>query len=121
MGINLANTIRKLIPLDSIDIVVNKIISGTETNFAVVKDGMIIGLLYHQDIIDNSNKNVLVKDVMNPNFKTVSPSDDLKKVFTLIYNEKKSFFPVIKNNKLTGAIDSTNLNEYILLQAKLAD
>ena len=107
-------------PEDSIDIVVNKIISGTENNFVIVKDGTIKGLLYHQDIIDNSNKNVLVKDIMNANFKTVNPSDELKKAYKLIYSEKKSFFPVVEDGKLVGTIDATNLNEYILIQVKLA-
>ncbi len=106
-------------PEDSIDLVVNKIISGTENDFIVVKDGVIKGLLYHQDIINNSNKNVLVKDVMVSNIKTVSPSNDLKEVFTLIYSDKKGFFPVVEKDKLLGAIDAVNLNEYILLQAKL--
>ena len=107
-------------PEDSIDLVVNKIISGTENDFIVVKDGVVKGLLYHHDIIDNSNKNVLVKDIMNSNFKTVNPSNDLKEVFTLIYSDKKGFFPVVEKDKLLGAIDAVNLNEYILLQAKLA-
>ena len=57
---------------------------------------------------------------MNSNFKTVNPSSDLKEVFTLIYSDKKGFFPVVEKDKLLGAIDAVNLNEYILLQAKLA-
>jgi predicted transcriptional regulator len=106
-------------PEDSIDLVVNKIISGTESNFVVVKEHQVKGLLYHQDIIDNSNKNVLVQDIMNVNFKTINPSEELKKAFSLIYSEKKSFFPVVEKSKLLGAIDAVNLNEYILLQTKL--
>lgn len=107
-------------PNDSIDLVVNKIISGTETNFVVVKDHKIKGVLYHQDIIDNSNKNILVKDVMTPYFKTVKSSHDLNKIYRLIQSEKKSFIPVVDHEKLIGVIDHINLNEYILLQAKLA-
>lgn len=106
-------------PEDSIDLAVNKIISGTENDFVVVKDHVIQGVIYHQDIIDNSNKNVLVKDVMKSNFKALNASDELKNVFYRIYNEKKSFFPVVDDGKLVGTIDSTNLNEYIQLQAKL--
>ncbi len=107
-------------PKDSIDIVVNKIISSTENNFVVIENHAVVGVLYHQNIIDHSNKNVLVKDIMTVNFKTVKSTDDLKKVYRLIYGDKKSFFPVVENGKLLGAIDATNLNEYILLQSKLA-
>ncbi len=107
-------------PNDSIDIVVNKIISGTENNFVVVENHLVVGLIYHQDIIDHSNKNVLVKDIMATNYKTLKATDDLKNAYRLIYSGKKSFFPVVEDGKLLGAIDSINLNEYILLQAKLA-
>lgn len=106
-------------PNDSIDIVVNKIISGTENNFIVIKDNDIKGLLYHQDVIENSNKNVFVKDIMSTNFKTVKMTDDLKKTYRLMLNQKKSFFPVVNKEKLVGIIDRINLDEYIVLQSKL--
>ncbi|HKK12650.1 MAG TPA: site-2 protease family protein [Flavobacteriaceae bacterium] len=107
-------------PEDSIDLVVNKIISGTENNFVVVEDHTVKGLLYHKDIINNSNKNVLVKDIMDTHFKTIKASDDLKETYLLINRSKHSFFPVVEDGKIAGAIDRTNLNEYILLQSKLA-
>ena len=107
-------------PDDSIDLVINKIISGTETNFVVVKNHDIKGVLYHKDIIDNSNKNLLVKDVMRTSFKTVKDTDRLKDVYNFVFAEKKSFIPVLNQGKLVGIIDAINLNEYILLQAKLA-
>lgn len=107
-------------PEDSIDLVVNKLISSTENNFVIVKNNTIKGLLYHQDIIDNSNKNILVKDIMNTNFKIVNSNDNLDKIYKLIHSEKHPFFPVLENSKLVGAIDHINLNEYLLLQVKLA-
>lgn len=107
-------------PEDSIDLVVNKIISGTEKNFIVIKDHNINGILYYQDILEHCNKNILVKDVMKTNFKVVKPTDELNKVYNLIYSEKNTFIPVVEDHKLFGAIDATNLNEYILLQSKLA-
>jgi predicted transcriptional regulator len=57
---------------------------------------------------------------MDTNFKTVKDTDNLKMVYQLIYNNKQSFFPVVNKGKLIGAIDAANLNEYILLQSKLA-
>jgi CBS domain-containing protein len=107
-------------PEDPIDVVVDKIIYGAENNFVVVEHSAIVGLLFHKDIIDNSNKSVLVKDVMETSFKTLDVNDDLKEVYSLIQSKRRSFFPVVENEKLVGAIDSINLNEYILLQSKLA-
>lgn len=107
-------------PEDPLDLVVNKLISSTENNFVIIKNNSIKGILYHQDIIDNSNKNVLVKDIMETDFKTVSNSDTLEKIYGLTNSEKHPFFPVTENEKFVGVIDSVNLNEYLLLQAKLA-
>jgi Zn-dependent protease/predicted transcriptional regulator len=107
-------------PKDSIDMVVKKIISGTETNFAVVEDGIVKGILYHNSIIENSNKNVLVELVMDTSFKTVKNTDNLKSIYQLIYSSKQKYIPVINQGELVGAIDATNLNEYIALQSKLA-
>jgi Zn-dependent protease len=107
-------------PEDSIDIVVNKIISGTENNFIVLEDGRISGVLYHKNIIENSNKNVLVKEVMELDFKVFEHTEDLKKVYLIMQAEQKSFYPVVFDKKLVGAIDATNLYEYLLFQEKLA-
>nr|WP_321247871.1 site-2 protease family protein [uncultured Psychroserpens sp.] len=107
-------------PSDSIDLVVNKIISGTETNFIVVDNGAVKGILLHGKIIDNSNKSVLVEAIMDTSFKTVKNTDDLKSIYNLIYSDKQSFVPVVSKGKLIGAIDAVNLNEYIVLQSKLA-
>lgn len=107
-------------PNDSIDLVVNKIISGTEINFLVVEDHAVKGILYHKDIIENSNKNIVVKDIMNTNFKILNTNDTLEKAYRLTHSEKHPFFPVLQNKKLVGAIDHINLNEYIMLQTKLA-
>ncbi|WP_299124332.1 site-2 protease family protein [uncultured Winogradskyella sp.] len=107
-------------PKDSIDLVVNKLISGTEINFAVVENGIIKGVLRHEKIIENSNKNILVEAVMDTNFETVKETDNLKKIHQLIYSKKQIYLPVVNQGKILGAIDAINLNEYIALQSKLA-
>lgn len=107
-------------PEDDLDLVVNKLIYSTENNFVVVENNVVKGVLYHQDIINNSNKNVLVKDVMSTDFKTVKSNANLEEIYKLTHKEKHPFFPVLENQKLVGVIDNINLNEYILLQTKLA-
>jgi hypothetical protein len=44
---------------------------------------------------------------------------DLKHVYQLMNMGKIHFSPVTDNALLAGAIDLTNLNEFIMLQAKL--
>jgi predicted transcriptional regulator len=54
---------------------------------------------------------------MNTNFKTVNSHDNLDKIYKLTHREKHPFFPVLKNNKLVGAIDQINLNAQGTLQS----
>lgn len=107
-------------PKDPLDIVVNKIISGTENNFVVVEDDIVKGVLYHKNIIENSNKNVLVEEIMTKTYKTIKDTDKLNKIYQLVYSAKQEFIPVVNNGKLIGAIDAINLSEYLLIQSKLA-
>ncbi|WP_299667854.1 site-2 protease family protein [uncultured Polaribacter sp.] len=107
-------------PNDTINKVLKTIISGTENNFIVLKGAVIIGVLYHKDIIENSHKeDCLVKDMMTTKFTLLKAKDDLKKVYELIYSKSNTFFPVVKQDELIGVIDAINLNEYLLIQAKL--
>lgn len=116
--ITLFTTFRKN---DTIKDVIKSIIAGTETNFVVLENNTIKGILYYQDIIENAKKeNTLVKDVMNTSFKTFNSDDNLNEVYQLIHSQKNSFFPVLENNTLIGVIDSTNLNEFILFSPKLS-
>jgi predicted transcriptional regulator len=101
--------------------VVEILLAGSENNFIVIERDSIAGILYHEDIIKNSkNRTTTVKDIMASKFKTLKIDQDLKMIYRLVYGGKKSFFPVVDKNKLVGAIDSENLNEFILLQSKLA-
>tara|TARA_R110002049_G_scaffold279395_4_gene458378 strand:+ start:5328 stop:6419 length:1092 start_codon:yes stop_codon:yes gene_type:complete len=113
--------ITKIHPENTINDVVEVLLTGSETNFVVVNNsGTIEGLLYHEDIIKNSkNRNLLVKEIMNTSYKSLDFNSDLSSVFILTTSEKRPFFPVMENDKLAGAIDLNNLNEFIMLQAKL--
>lgn len=101
--------------------VIEILLAGSENNFIVMNGDTIAGILYHEEIMNNSkNRTTTVKDIMVTKFTAINIDQDLKKIYRLVYAGKKSFFPVVDKNKLVGAIDSENLNEFILLQSKLA-
>ncbi|MBT8308441.1 MAG: site-2 protease family protein [Maribacter sp.] len=97
------------------------ILSSTEKDFIVGQNGKPLGILMNADIIKNSNKpNQLVGNVMKTSFKELGINDKLKNVLSLAELHKGYFFPVLDaNKKLVGAIDLTNINEFILFQSKL--
>lgn len=101
--------------------VIEILLAGSENNFIVMDGDTIAGILYHEDIMENSkNRTTLVKDIITTKFTTIDIDQQLKVIYRLVYGGKKSFFPVIDKNKLVGAIDSENLNEFIILESKLA-
>ena len=107
-------------PDDTMEAIIKVIITSSETNFIVVHNEKIVGLLYHKDIIQNSNnRSLLVRDIMTTEFKTLSVDQRLSVAYRFMQNKAHPFFPVVENEKLLGAIDFANLNEFILMEDKL--
>ncbi|MBQ0734749.1 site-2 protease family protein [Aquimarina celericrescens] len=107
-------------PDDTIEDVIELLLSGTEKSFVVTENSKIVGILYHKDIIKNSkNKSLSIRDIMSKSFKTIHTDSDLKEIFKLINTEKRDFFAVIDDDTLVGAIDLSNLSEFMLIQSNL--
>ena len=107
-------------PDDTMEHVVNVVLRGSETNFVVLKDKKIVGLLYHKDIIENSHKRtLLVRDLMTTVFRTISADDKLDVAYSLMQDEIHPFFPVTEKEELIGAIDFANMHEFLLMEDKL--
>ena len=105
-------------PENTIEEVVNVVLAGSEKDFVVVHNDTIVGVLYHKDIIKHARTPLLlVKEAMQSSFKAIDVLTELKKILDLIGKEKKSFFPVTKEGKLVGAIDMSNVSEFILLKS----
>lgn len=111
-----------LAPNDSLADVINLILSGTERDFIVVNsDGnKPVGVLYNRDLIQAmraNNDQLSVKDVMSREFNKVNESDELTEVFRKMQSSRKSFFPVTDGISLTGAIDMTNISEFMIFKS----
>jgi Zn-dependent protease/CBS domain-containing protein len=117
----LLTNITFLHPENSLKDVFAIILAGTEKDFVVAENGAIKGILYHKDILKNAqNGSIKVKAIMDTKFKTMKSMDELTLFFDLINTQKQRFFPVTDNTqKLIGAIDLTNVSEFLILQTNL--
>ncbi len=109
-------------PGDYLNRVVDIILSGTERDFIVTEHDHIKGVVYHSDLVQllrQQNGQAQVKDVMSTDFENVHADDDLTDVYRKVQARKKSFFPVLENDRLVGAIDMNNINEFIVFRASL--
>jgi len=110
-----------LSPDDSMEKVKSLILSGTEKDFVVRSNGKAVGVLSHDQIMKNAgNQTSKVKEYMDTSFKTLNRQDPLQDVMRMVEKGKTHFFPVTnKEGELAGAIDLTNLNEFMVLQSHL--
>jgi Zn-dependent protease len=109
--------ITRLKPDNDLQEVIDILLAGTEKDFVVIENQKIIGILTQKDIIKNvKTPSVLVGDIMQKKFKTVDVSMEIMKVLQMIGKEKNNFYPVVENGQLVGAIDTTNISEFILLK-----
>ena len=106
-------------PENTLSEVVEVVIAGSEKNFVVMDGDNIKGLLYHKQILSNAkNDHVKVGAIMNPDFKILRVSDPLQGFFDLLSTQKNLFFPVVdSNDRLAGAIDMSNVSEFLVLRA----
>lgn len=109
--------ITRLKPDNNLHEVIDILLAGTEKDFVVMENQKIVGILTQKDIIKNMKiPSVLVGDIMQKKFKTVDVSMEILKVLQIIGKEKNDFYPVVENGQLVGAIDTTNISEFILLK-----
>lgn len=112
--------ITSLHPQDTLEEVVDIILTGTERDFIVTENGKVSGVLYQSDLIEsfrNRSRDTRVEEVMDPEVHTVQIDDKLTDVYTKARSISKTFFPVLDGDKLSGAIDMENINEFMLLRA----
>ncbi|SHJ44117.1 Zn-dependent protease (includes SpoIVFB) [Arenibacter nanhaiticus] len=104
-------------PDNTLQEVIDVVLAGTEKDFVVMAHEKIVGVVYHKDIIKHAHTpSIKVKEIMQASFKTLEASTDLVQVMEMIASEKRNFFPVTDKNKFSGAIDLTNISEFILLR-----
>jgi Zn-dependent protease len=102
---------------DTVQKAIDRLLASSEKDFVVTEDDKIVGVLYQTDIIKNAtDPSLLIRDVMHGTFKTVDITTEITKVLELMGKDRIDFYPVTYNDQLVGAIDKTNISEFILLK-----
>ncbi len=109
-------------PDSTMDQIIDLLLASTEKDFVVVDEGQIVGTIYHKQIINRSkDRGLLVSEFMNTAFHIMKEDGPLTEFFEVSAREKQRFFPVIDNSgALAGAIDMTNVSEFLLIKNTLA-
>lgn len=109
-------------PDDTLERVIDVILSGAERDFVVSDNGEIKGVLLHSDILEaikKKNTHIRVNQIMRQDYLTISMEEDLTEIYRKVRSKNEQFFPVLQNGQLKGAIDMTNINEFMIFRASL--
>lgn len=109
-------------PSDSLESVIELILSGTERDFIVTNSDSNnpVGIVYSQNIIKamkGKDESLTVRDVMSSEFDIIKESDRLTEIYRKMQSGQKSFLPVTDGVSLTGAIDMTNISEFMIFKS----
>ncbi|MGV8130896.1 MAG: CBS domain-containing protein [Candidatus Pacearchaeota archaeon] len=76
----------------------------------VEKDGKIIGIITHHDLIRYFGQNKKVSEVMTKNVLTLKEEDKIQRAIELVREKEVGIFPVVnQKGKLVGILDSKDL------------
>lgn len=106
-----------LSPSQSVQEVIDILLAGTEKDFVVMEGGQIVGIVTQKQVIEHAKTpHRPVEDIMDREFHSIEASTPMAETLELMGSHKKGFFPVTEKGKLVGAIDRTNIGEFILLK-----
>ena len=110
---------RTLSPRDPLDHAVEFLLSGSQQDFPVVNDDVVVGILTRADLLialAQQGEQAVVSDVMQRDFQTADPKEMIDVVLQRLQNRKCHTVPVLRRERLIGLITMENVGEFISVQ-----
>ena len=111
-----------LSPRDTLARAVELILSGSQTDFPVVENNTVVGVLTRSDllaVISQKGQGPLVAEVMRRDFQIVDASEMLEGAFTRLQTCGCHTMPVTRHGQLVGLLTSENIGEFLMIQSAL--
>lgn len=110
---------RTLAPEDSLGEVAQMLIEGTQQNFPVLDGGRIVGVLTHARLFEALHEHgewTPVADVMERDFRTVSPDQNLDAAF-FECDPSSTIIPVMYRGEIVGLLTAENIGELLMIRS----
>lgn len=114
---------RSVAPVDTLDSVLDLVIAGSQTDFPVVAEGRVVGILTRAELlaaVARQGSLARVSDVMQRQFETVEPSEMLETAFARLQSCPCRTLPVVQFGRLVGLVTAENIGEFLMVQSALA-
>ena len=113
---------RTLAPTDPLSRAVQFVLSGSQTDFPVVADGKVVGILCREDLIRalaEKNENTFISFAMRKDFHVIDSSQMLDGVSRQVQTDGQGILPVVHNGQLVGLVTLENIGEFLMIQGAL--
>lgn len=110
-------------PRDSLAHAVETTLAGTQTDFPVVEEGRVIGVLRQSDLLKGLSRQgpeAPVEGYMCRRFERVDPYALLDRVFVQLHQSECQTLPVVHGDRLVGLLTPANIGEFVRIQSALA-
>src|SRR5213080_347524 len=109
-------------PDDTAKRVLELILAGSQSDFPVVEDGRVVGVLLRRDVLNDlaqHGQDWRVGDVMRRDFEVVEAGEMLETAFARLQRCACHALPVTSRGALVGLVTMDNLGEFLLIQSAL--
>jgi Zn-dependent protease/predicted transcriptional regulator len=113
---------RTLTPGDPLSRAVNEVLAGFQQDFPVVENGALVGVLTRSDMVKalaQRGPEAPVGEVMDRQFQTADPSEDLAEAFARLQACRCRTFPVVRGRHLLGVLTAENVGEYLMFKSAM--
>ena len=114
--------VRTLSPQEPLTRAVEHVLAGFQQDFPVVERGELVGVLTRADLLKAlaaRGPSAPVAEVMQRDFQTAQPSDELEGVLARLRECGCHTLPVVRGRQLLGVLTMDNIGEFLLVQSAL--
>ncbi len=122
VGRALLTDFRTLTPADSLGRAVELILAGSQTDFPVMDDKVVVGLLTRSDILaalSNQSQEISVSRIMRRDFELIEVNEGLEQALVRLQASGYQTMPVTSRGYLVGLVTVDNIGEFLMIRSTL--
>ena len=111
-----------LSPSDTLATAVELILAGSQTDFPVVDNDVVVGVVTRNDILHalpRQDRSLTIDRIMQRDFQTVDANEMLEPAFARLQSCSCHTMPVTYHGKLVGLLTADNIGEFVMIQSAL--